>query len=132
MENDTRLIDLCQHDFMKRAPATDSQTVALRALAEPSRLAIVRQLARDGQVCACDLDACCSVGQPTVSHHLKVLREAGLIRGQKEGRWVWYELDPTGLELIRDLVDELMKAALGGPEEVGHRSHEAERQSAYL
>jgi ArsR family transcriptional regulator len=81
-------------------------------LAEPNRLAIVLQLAESGSVCACDFTACCSVGQPTISHHLKVLREAGLIRGQRHGQWIWYELDPEGLKLISGLVGELASAAL--------------------
>jgi len=55
----------------------------LQAIAEPTRLAIVRQLASDGEVCACDFTDCCGVSQPTVSHHLKVLREAGVASGEQ-------------------------------------------------
>jgi DNA-binding transcriptional ArsR family regulator len=72
----------------------DPDVRLLQALADPTRLAIVRQLASDGQVCACDFTACCDVSQPTVSHHLKVLREAGIVASEKRGTWVFYRLDP--------------------------------------
>ncbi len=53
--------------------------VLLQAAGDPTRLSILRQLSSEGPVCACDLAVCCEVSQPTVSHHLKVLREAGWI-----------------------------------------------------
>jgi ArsR family transcriptional regulator len=68
----------------------DPDVRLLAALADPTRLAIVRQLALDSETCACDFTACCDVGQPTVSHHLKVLREAGLVECQRRGTWVYY------------------------------------------
>jgi len=71
---------------------TDPDVLLLQAAADPTRLAIIRQLAGDGQVCACDFTACCDVAQPTVSHHLKVLREAGWIEGERRGTWIWYSL----------------------------------------
>jgi DNA-binding transcriptional ArsR family regulator len=64
---------------------SDPEVALLHALAESNRLAIVRQLAHDGEVSACDLTACCQVAQPTVSHHLKVLREAGVVDRQRRG-----------------------------------------------
>ena len=75
----------------------------LQAIAEPTRLAIVRQLAADGAVCACDFTDCCGVSQPTVSHHLKVLRDAGWIEGERRGTWVWYSLRPRAVERFREL-----------------------------
>ena len=56
---------------------TDPDVALFQALADPTRLAIVRQLSEEGNVCACDFGSCCDVGQPTVSHHLKVLKDAG-------------------------------------------------------
>ena len=75
----------------------------LQAIAEPTRLAIVRQLAADGEVCACDFTACCGVSQPTVSHHLKVLREAGVISGDRRGTWIYYRLEPKAASRIAAL-----------------------------
>jgi len=70
----------------------------LQALAEPTRLAIVQQLASDGEVCACDFTDCCGVSQPTVSHHLKVLREAGIVGSERRGLWAYYYVNPEGLD----------------------------------
>ena len=73
------------------------------ALADPVRLRLLSMLAtaEGGEVCACDLVAPVDRSQPTVSHHLKVLSEAGLVTGDKRGRWVWYSLVPDRLEQLR-------------------------------
>lgn len=71
-----------------------------KALADETRLTIVRRLAEEGEVCACDL-VCCDLAQPTVSHHLKVLREAGLVKTEKRGLWVHYSLNREKLEVLR-------------------------------
>lgn len=73
----------------------DPDVRLLQALADPVRLAIVRQLAsRADAVCACDFTACCDVRQPTVSHHLKVLREAGAVTTERRGTYIYYRLAP--------------------------------------
>jgi ArsR family transcriptional regulator len=73
------------------------------ALADPVRLRLLNLLAEaeSGEVCACDLVEPMGRSQPTVSHHLKVLRSAGLVVGDKRGRWVWYRLVPERLEALR-------------------------------
>lgn len=76
-----------------RLPSTDPDVRLLAALSDPTRLAIVRQLA-DHETCACDFTSCCDVGQPTISHHLKVLREAGIVTSERRGQWIWYRLAP--------------------------------------
>lgn len=75
----------------------------LQALADPTRFAIVKQLAADGEVCACDFGSCCDVSQPTVSHHLKVLREAGVIACERRGTWIYYWLQPPAARRITAL-----------------------------
>jgi ArsR family transcriptional regulator len=75
-----------------------------KALADPTRLAILRQLRACGDVCACDFSACCAVAQPTVSHHLRILREAGLISGQKRGLWIHYRLNPDAVARVSSLI----------------------------
>lgn len=75
----------------------------LQALGDPTRLAIVKQLSTDGQVCACDFTSCCDVSQPTVSHHLKVLREAGVIACERRGTWIYYWLEPKAAHRIAAL-----------------------------
>jgi ArsR family transcriptional regulator len=67
----------------------------LQALADPVRLSIVRQIAARGDaVCACDFVECCTVSQPTISHHLKVLREAGVVSSERQGTNIVYSLAP--------------------------------------
>jgi ArsR family transcriptional regulator len=66
-----------------RTTTLDPDIRLLAALADPTRLAIVRQLAAEAETCACDFTSCCDVGQPTVSHHLRVLREAGVVTSER-------------------------------------------------
>jgi ArsR family transcriptional regulator, arsenate/arsenite/antimonite-responsive transcriptional repressor len=85
-------------------PETQEAARLFRALSDETRLAILRQLREQGEVCACDFMACCALAQPTVSHHLKVLREAGLVIGEKRGLWVHYRLNPAVLERLHALL----------------------------
>ncbi len=73
----------------------DPDVELLQAIADPVRLSIVRQLASQSEAtCACDFTECCTVSQPTVSHHLKVLREAGVVTTERRGTYIYYELAP--------------------------------------
>src|SRR3990170_1380685 len=76
----------------------------LAALADPVRLRIVSMLAAapQGAACGCELESPLGLAQPTVSHHLRILREAGLIVGERRGRWVHYSLVRERLDEIRD------------------------------
>ncbi len=74
--------------------STDPDVALLAALADPTRLSIVRQLAACADVCACDFIECCAVSQPTISHHLKVLREAGVVVSERQGTNIMYSLSP--------------------------------------
>jgi ArsR family transcriptional regulator len=89
---------------MKRPSNPD--TLLLQAAADPSRLAILRQLAAGDDVCACDFVGCCDVAQPTVSHHLKVLREAGWVRSERRASFIYYRLDPVAVARFRAIADE--------------------------
>jgi ArsR family transcriptional regulator, arsenate/arsenite/antimonite-responsive transcriptional repressor len=86
--------------------AEDAGELARRfaALADPVRLRLLSLLATtpDGAVCACDLVEPVGKTQPTVSHHLKILREAGLVTSEKRGTNVWYAVVPAALESLRD------------------------------
>src|SRR5689334_13342806 len=92
-------------EVMKRQ--TDPDVRLLQAAADPTRLAILRQLSESSEVCACDFTACCDVSQPTVSHHLKVLREAGWVDADRRGAWVWYALRPEAVARFRELAGGL-------------------------
>ena len=80
-----------------KTSVVDPDVQLLQALADPTRLAIVRELAASSEVCACDFTSCCDVAQPTVSHHLKVLREAGWVTSERRGTWIWYRLQPEAV-----------------------------------
>jgi len=74
---------------------------AFHALADPTRLEILRLLAaQPGPTCVCDVVDHFELAQPTISHHLKVLREAGLLRASRRGIWSFYEVDRKGLGLL--------------------------------
>jgi ArsR family transcriptional regulator, arsenate/arsenite/antimonite-responsive transcriptional repressor len=75
-----------------------------KALADEARLAILSELRRRGEICACDLLGCCGLSQPTVSYHLKVLREAGLVTADKRGSWVYYRLNEASLRALHGLL----------------------------
>ena len=85
------------------AEAASSLAEAFKALADPVRLQLLNLIATadGGQACACDLVEPVGKSQPTVSHHLKVLREAGLVRSEKRGTWVWYSVVPSRLDDLR-------------------------------
>ncbi|MFL5681005.1 MAG: ArsR/SmtB family transcription factor [Chloroflexota bacterium] len=80
---------------MKRL--ADRDVLLLQGAADPTRLTILRQLAASDGVCACDFTACCDVAQPTISHHLKVLRETGWVRSERRGSFVYYHLMPDAV-----------------------------------
>lgn len=86
------------------AERAEAMAPVLAALADPVRLRIVSMLleAPEGSSCGCDLEDPLGLSQPTVSHHLKVLREAGLVEGERRGRWVHYRVVPERLEEIGD------------------------------
>ncbi len=95
-----------------RTTSLDPEIRLLSALADPTRLAIVRQLAQDTETCACDFTACCDVGQPTVSHHLRVLREAGIVASERRGQWIYYRLAPDVAERLGAVARTLVPGGL--------------------
>jgi len=66
------------------------------------RLRLLSLIAAAGEICSCDLPDRSTGSQPTVSHHTKVLAEAGLIAGEKRGRWVWWSVVPARVAEVRD------------------------------
>jgi ArsR family transcriptional regulator, arsenate/arsenite/antimonite-responsive transcriptional repressor len=79
----------------------------LRALAHPTRLAMVQRLAGVEELCACDLGEAFDVSQPTISEHLRVLREAGLVRTRRDGTAICYALDRAALSSLGRLFTQL-------------------------
>jgi ArsR family transcriptional regulator, arsenate/arsenite/antimonite-responsive transcriptional repressor len=93
-----------------REPVSEAAATGLaqvfKALGDPVRLRLVSLIGahQGGEVCVCDLNTAFSLTQPTISHHLKVLREAGIIDSQRRGTWVYYRLVPAALEQVAALL----------------------------
>lgn len=84
-----------------------------KALADGTRFDVFRLIAAQPEaICACDIVDRFDVSQPTIAHHLKVLREAGLVTVSRRGVWAWYAVDPQGLSLL-DAVPELFAVRSG-------------------
>jgi ArsR family transcriptional regulator len=91
----------------------DRLVAAFKALADATRLDIFRLVAaQEAPICACDVVDRFAVSQPTVSHHLKVLREAGLVTVSRRGVWAYYAADARGVALLKDALDDLGPARL--------------------
>lgn len=79
--------------------AAEALATVLKALAEPTRLRLVSIIAADadGEACICDLTEPVGLSQPTVSHHMKVLVDAGLLTREQRGKWAYYRLAPGAM-----------------------------------
>lgn len=87
---------------MEREAAVALATI-FKALGDPTRVAIVQRLAASEQVCVCDLNAAFDLSQPTISHHLRILREAGLVEADRRGTWAYYRLVPDAIDSLREV-----------------------------
>ena len=90
------------------APLADADAAVLAhtyaALADPVRLRLLSLIAAAGEMCSCDLVEPLAKSQPTVSHHTRILAEAGLIAGDKRGRWVYWSIQPTRADFVRGVL----------------------------
>src|SRR5207248_11349009 len=103
-----------------RGPVDERQATALagvfKALADPARFRLFSLIASHagGEVCVCDLTPAFDLTQPTISHHLRVLREAGLVNCERRGTWVYYWIVPAQLAALSQLLDVSTVAAGAG------------------
>jgi ArsR family transcriptional regulator, arsenate/arsenite/antimonite-responsive transcriptional repressor len=88
------------------APLSDADADLLArgfaALADPVRLKLLSLVADAGTICSCNLTGPLGKAQPTISHHTRILSDAGLITGQKQGRWVWWQVVPERVAALRE------------------------------
>ncbi len=91
---------------MRHTPDPDVKLLA--ALADPIRLSIVRQLAACDGVCACDFTDSRDISQPTISHHLRMLREAGVVTTERRGTSIWYRLSAEAISRLGALARSLV------------------------
>ena len=85
------------------AGAAAELALTFKALADPTRVSIVNRLASADECCVCDLTDAFDLSQPTVSHHLRILRDAGLVEAERRGTWAYYRLVPEAIERLRDV-----------------------------
>ncbi len=99
----------CEPVFTAALDETDAEDLAaaFKVVADPVRLRLLSLIANAdrGEVCACDLVEPLGRSQPTVSHHLKILAEAGLVEREKRGRWAWYRAVPERITVLRDALE---------------------------
>ena len=88
---------LSQREAERAAPV-------LAALADPIRLRLLSIVAAEGEVCSCNLETPLGKSQPTISHHTRILADAGLIAGERRGKWTWWRVVPERLEEMRQLL----------------------------
>ncbi len=93
---------------LTKAPlaVADAEDVApvLAALGDPVRLRLLSIVAAEGEVCSCNLEEPLGKSQPTISHHTRVLANAGLIVGEKRGKWTWWRVVPERLATLRHVL----------------------------
>lgn len=94
--------------------AATAIATTLKALSDPLRLRMLSAIATDarGESCVCDLAELADVSQPTVSHHLKVLRDTGVLTSERRGTWVWYRIAPALRPAVTTLLDSFAPAAV--------------------
>lgn len=81
-----------------------------KAFCDPNRITILRML-QSGEKCACKLLDELNIGQSTLSHHMKILCDSGIVAGRKDGKWVHYSIKPEGVSNAKILLDEITKTA---------------------
>lgn len=96
----------CEPVLVEPIAAAEAEELAagFKLLADPVRLRIISLIANSsqGEMCACDLPAIIGRSQPTVSHHLSLLTEAGLLSREKRGKWAWFRVDADRLAVLSD------------------------------
>lgn len=102
-------LSLCCSPLTSQPLSTqDSDTIAplLKALGDPVRLRLMSLIASHagGEACVCDLTPAFELSQPTISHHLKVLHDAGLVDRERRGTWVYYRARPQALQALATLL----------------------------
>jgi ArsR family transcriptional regulator len=88
----------------------ENAAVLFAALADPTRLSILNMLAASHtEVCVCDITGSFQLGQPTISHHLRILKEAGLVSGDKRGKWVYYSLVQSKAAEVKAMLQKVLE-----------------------
>jgi ArsR family transcriptional regulator len=95
----------CRITKPNRVVSLDGQqrfALAFKAMGDPTRLAMLEMIVAAEELCSCEIEPSFALSQPTISHHLKLLREAGLIAGERRGTWVYYRAIPETIAELRE------------------------------
>jgi len=95
-----------EHVHSEASEDLKAAAATFKALSDPTRLRILKAISGTGELCECNIVPTFGLSQPTISYHLKILREAGLVRSERRGQWVYHKLNEKGLfSVVRDLTD---------------------------
>ncbi len=110
-------VDCCASDEIHEMPEGDAAARAaiFAALADPIRLRLLSLVASLEEVCSCNLEGPLNRSQPTISHHTKILSDAGLIVAERRGRWTWWRVSPEHRDLVVDLLGIPLTAPARSP-----------------
>ncbi|TYB39191.1 helix-turn-helix transcriptional regulator [Micromonospora sp. AP08] len=110
---DLNAVACCSPIAVRPMDADQAAVVApmFKALGDPVRLRLMSMIASVPEMCVCDLTPAFDLSGPTISHHLKVLREAGLVDSERRGTWVWYRVKPEAFRQLCALLDVAPPAA---------------------
>ncbi len=102
MTEDTTSVGCCAPITAPGLTKDEAETMAIRlkALSDPARLRLISLIASNGEMCVCDLTEPLGLSQPTVSHHLKVLSNAGLVHREKRGKWAYFSVNDSELSHV--------------------------------
>ena len=104
-------IQRCSPEVRIYDRALDAESALFKALADPARLTILATLARaEDEVCVCDFTSGLDVNQPTVSHHLRILKEAGLIQSVRRGTWGYYSIASDARDRLETALGSVLPA----------------------
>ena len=92
---------------MSRTPDLKKSAEVFKAFCDENRLRIIRMLT-GGEKCACEILDELSITQPTLSHHMKILCDSGIVTGRKDGKWTWYTLSEKGIASARNCLEEII------------------------
>jgi ArsR family transcriptional regulator len=103
---DERVVECCgplTENALSEIEADDMAQI-FSALSDPVRLRMLSLIAAETEVCSCALEGPLAKSQPTISHHTRILAEAGLVVGEKRGRWMWWSVVPERLNVVARLL----------------------------
>jgi ArsR family transcriptional regulator len=95
-----------QHVHFDEEDGLDEAAATFKALSDPTRLRILKAISAMNELCECNIVPSFGLSQPTISYHLKILREAGLVRSERRGQWVYHSVNNKALlGAMRDLTE---------------------------